>query len=386
MRRRMGGALAGCLCVISLLAGCTRQDEITRQYVPKVSQELMLEATPDQTVSAKVGEPTRMLAAALPRGRKTWFFKLTGPAEAVAEQQDRFKAFVESLRFPEGADGPEFDLPEGWQRLPGSGMRYATVRMGPPEAPMDLTIIPLPTGQGSLDEYLLANINRWREQLNLAKIGSLQFPDPSGEMWQMSVDGESTVTAVNLVGTFQGSDMQNMPNASSLPPDHPPIGSDAIPALPQAANSPITFKAPESWDVGKAGGMRAAAFAVSDGAAKAEITAISLPIAGGDRLENVNRWRDQVGLGPLTQEQLGAALEPIMVDGLEGQFVRILGSEDKSPRQAILGVLVDRGPLTWFFKLMGDAALAERETGNFQDFVRSVKFRPAASAADVVPQ
>lgn len=357
-----------------IAGGCSREDQIERYTVPRLSQEVMLEATPNTVVEPRTGEQTRMLAAIVPRGARTWFFKLVGPDQSVAEQEDRFRALVTSLRFPEGADSPEFDLPDGWQRLPGSGMRFATLRMGDVEAPMDLTIIPLPTGAGSLDEYLLANINRWREQLKLPPASDLRIPDDTGDIWKLELDDDTSVTAVSLSGTYQGQDMPGDLAGGGLPADHPPIGGGALSELPVPESGELTYTLPDGWALGKAGGMRKLAFDVREGDAAVEITAISLPQSGGDRLENINRWRDQVGLAALSAAELEPALEQIVVDGVTGQFVEIVGAETSPSPETVLGVLVDHGALTWFFKLKGDVALAEREKQRFREFAQSVKF------------
>ena len=56
-------------------------------------------------------EPRRTLAAMVPNGTLTWFFKLKGPPEVVEKQKPNFDAFVRSLKFkrdgsmPADADG-----------------------------------------------------------------------------------------------------------------------------------------------------------------------------------------------------------------------------------------------------------------------------------------
>jgi len=45
---------------------------------------------------------TRMLAVSLPHDDRTWFFKMTGPAELVGKQKAAFEAFVKSVKFDGG--------------------------------------------------------------------------------------------------------------------------------------------------------------------------------------------------------------------------------------------------------------------------------------------
>ena len=112
--------------------------------------------------------------------------------------------------------------------------------------------------------------------------------------------------------------------------------------------------------------MRAASFAVSDGDRKVDISAIA---AGGNELDNVNRWRQQIGLEPVSEEELDSTARVIKVDGRTARMFELAGETE-----TILAVIVPSGGQSWFFKLKGDPALAEREKPNFESFVTSVKF------------
>ncbi len=112
--------------------------------------------------------------------------------------------------------------------------------------------------------------------------------------------------------------------------------------------------------------MRAASFAVTDGDKKVDISAIA---AGGNELDNVNRWRKQIGLEPVSQEELDSTARVVEVDGTTARMFDLVGETE-----TILAVIVPSGGQSWFFKLKGDPALAEREQANFESFVTSVKF------------
>ena len=80
---------------------------------------------------------------------------------------------------------------------------------------------------------------------------------------------------------------------------------------PAAPPSSVTYEAPPEWEPGPRVVSRSAfavpreaAFIVKEGDRKAEIT---ITVAGGDVLQNVNRWRGQIELEPITEEQLAEA-------------------------------------------------------------------------------
>ena len=127
--RPFGFAIAG----LSLLAALGCQDEIRSYQVPKPE--------PIAEAPSAGKAPVRMIVAMVPHGERTWFFKLTGPAETVAQQQEAFDKYVQSVHFTDQAGKPfETKVPEGW-RASDTGkanamvQRYATFHMGPRTKP-----------------------------------------------------------------------------------------------------------------------------------------------------------------------------------------------------------------------------------------------------------
>ena len=50
--------------------------------------------------SVESGDPARLLAATVPRGGSTWFYKMLGNDQLVAQQKAAFIKFVETARYP----------------------------------------------------------------------------------------------------------------------------------------------------------------------------------------------------------------------------------------------------------------------------------------------
>jgi hypothetical protein len=306
-----------------------------------------------------------------------WFFKLLGPAERVGEVQDEFTALVESVRFENGT--PRWPLPEGWSQAGGSQMRFATLTVDGADPALEVSVTQLPVFGSDLQQYVRDNLDRWRGQVGLAPTSGpdwLAKGKAAGELRE-SAAGDVPVTFVDLVGKTADADPARMlgavllPDAPSTAPSgalssSPPPARDPPTRTSQSASTSLTFDVPDGWEAGKASTMRAASLAVTDGGKQLDISAIR---AGGNELDNVNRWREQIGLAAVSQGELDETARDIEVDGRPGRMFVLVGDA-----QAIFAVIVPTNGSSWFFKMMGDPALAEREKAKFEAFVTSVKF------------
>jgi hypothetical protein len=87
-------------------------------------------------------------------------------------------------------------------------------------------------------------------------------------------------------------------------------------------------------------------------------------------MANVNRWREQVGLQPWSEEELQAQAEELQVAGRTATYVRLEGNE-----ATILAAILPDGEQSWFFKLTGDPGLADQQEARFRRFVESVELK-----------
>jgi len=327
------------LLVISSLPGC-RRGEIRRYTVERLKTD-------------------RTLAALIPDKTTAWYFKLTGPAERVANREQDFRALVRSIKLVDNAP-PQWNLPNDWVQQPGEGMRYATLQYSKDGPPLELTVIPLPIGDLPFGEYLLQNINRWRKELKLKPLESAEL-EAGSETIKLA---NTTATLVNLLGSR---DKRQRPPFMDSPPVAP--GGDM-----EKSNGGVTFTAPENWEPSTLSQLRKAAFRVQDDNQQVEITIIDLAAQAGSLLPNINRWRGQVGLAEVDQQQMESELVEVTVGDVKGSYVKLLAPEGAEKQQAILGVIAVRGARSWFVKLSGDTPLAERETENFMNFVATIGF------------
>src|SRR6185503_8914951 len=133
---------------------------------------------------------------------------------------------------------------------------------------------------------------------------------------------------------------------------------------------------PPGWQEQPPSPMLLARFQVGDGGgAKADVNITVLDGDGGGMSENVNRWRRQLGLTPVPEAEVNKLLIPLDVPGGKAMLVDMSGTDAKTRQPArLIGAIVPREDRTWFYKLMGNEQLAEREKAAFIKFFQTAKY------------
>ena len=146
------------------------------------------------------------------------------------------------------------------------------------------------------------------------------------------------------------------------------------PAAAAAAPVAVQWTAPAGWETQPASGFRKGSFVVHGPDGKtADVSVISFPEQAGGLLANVNRWRNQLKLAPVTNEV--EAGMPMAVAGRDMYFVDLVSEQRLQPDGAKTRILGGIFPLpgeTWFFKMMGPAELVEAQRDAFKQFLNSV--------------
>ena len=309
-----------------------------------------------------------MLAAIVPVGKMGWFFKLEGADPAVTSQEENFVRLLTSLRIEQ--DKPLWQTPEGWRELSGSGMRAATFQIGQGPGKLECSVIPLPATDPAANEYLLANINRWRGQVGLKSISESQLVSDlkqadSGEIRVLKTADNVSIPWVNISGGAGDSAARPSPGAAPGPVGPP----GAAPPRSGGTGPGLTYKVPDGWVPAAPRTMVLVGWDVKQDNRSLQIYISRLGAAGSGLVDNVNRWRGQAGLKPLPADQIQDSVDKINVGGVAGHFVEIRGAD-----RTIIGAIILRGDSGWFFKLQGDPALATQETQRFENWLKSIQF------------
>jgi hypothetical protein len=373
------------LIVAAALAGCREAETITTYETERVAPRAKA-----VDVDRVRSELDHMLVAIVPHGEIAWFFKVVARGDAVEKLRKPFEEFVGSVELVKAGETPKWKLPEGWTEKPGDKMRTATIGVPHEGGQLELTVVKLPLS-GQWDAYLKENVDRWLEQLQQQPLSE---KDVAGLTRSLPFKG-GEATFLELVGVMEQ-------NSRMMPPGHPQVASgvpaatasssrpaDSTPRPAQAvaagaATTPaaefakpaeFTYEPPAGWQPGPTSTMRKAAFVVSEGNQKAEVTVMPFPASGAmaDPTAQAQRWAGQAGL-QLSEDELKAATKEVTIGGAEGQQFELLGAETGEAPVGILAAMVRRGEQMWFFKMTGDRALVEKQREAFGKFVESVKF------------
>jgi hypothetical protein len=173
---------------------------------------------------------------------------------------------------------------------------------------------------------------------------------------------------------------QETAKPSALPPGHPDIDMSAQ-ALPPGAASDAPnpqWTVPSGWQEGKTVPMRRATFVVKDAHDQtAEIVVSTFPGDVGGLLANVNRWRGQIGLGPVAPDEIASITSDVGINGTKTTVVDFKADTapaGKTQPQRMIVITLPHAGNSWFFKMTGDAPLVGAQKETLLQFVKSVKF------------
>ncbi len=315
-------------------------------------------------------------------------------------------------------------LPAGWEAREAGGMRAARFAIPSTNGPeVDVSIFPIRGFGGSPTEIL----NIWRQQLKLepvagdeaagrtaekvaigkkesalydftsaelvldgkAKARSLVAAlRDSGTLWFIKMTGDESGVGRqkdSFVSFLKGLNLDNIPvptmpsmagDGSGDPHAHPP-GDGA--AQSSGASSPAEprpeWTIPAGWTEQPATQFLAAKFLVTgDGGARLDVNVSTSPGDGGGVAANINRWRGQLGLSPWGGDDVDKNAQAIDAIGTKAVLVDFQGTDARSSRPArLIGVIVPLEGRTWFYKMMGDEKLAEREKSALIKLVATAK-------------
>jgi len=307
----------------------------------------------------------------------------------------------------------QWKTPPGWQEQAPSGMSVANFLIPGPEGnKAQLAVMTFPgEGAGELDLINIVRENAGLPQVNeeelarlveAVKIGSepaklidltgavkssdavspsrilvAVFPH-GGVTWFFKLAGNATVVSAQkpaFLDFLQSVSFTERPG-TSRPGQFVSTNVKRLPGS-EAEGAPVkpAWEVPADWREAPVGQMSLARFEIGGSDSKAEVTVSAFPGAAGGLLDNLNRWRGQLGLKPVGQAEAEKLVASLDVMGGKAMLVDMNGQNPQTGQKVrLISAIVSREGMTWFYKLMGDEAAAEREKEAFIKFVQSVRY------------
>ena len=168
----------------------------------------------------------------------------------------------------------------------------------------------------------------------------------------------------------------------------PQMGAPADAMAPAAQPSQVTGTPPANWEAQPLSTMRQASYLVKgENGATADISLVALAGPAGGVLDNVNRWLSQLGQPAISGDQLAqkgqhviSPLGDVTVVDLEG----LPEGADKTKDGRIIAGIVTADGKSWFFKMRGNAGLAESQKQGFIQWIGTVRVGDDAGGAEPV--
>jgi hypothetical protein len=300
----------------------------------------------------------------------------------------------------------KWKLPSGWKEKEPSQMRVGSFDAGKEGQAADVSIVPLQMPSGAKME--LDNYNLWREGIQLAPVDKVESQpvaigseqgklyevadskspkhilaavlEKNGVSWYFKMNGDDAVVKEQkqpFLDFLKSISFESAPVAAVANPQAgmsmPAMGAmnsgpEEAAVKPAAPGTPL----PEGWKELAPSQFILAKYVIhGSGDAKAEMT-VSSGIGGGVVL-NANRWRGQLGLAPMTEEEFSKQTQTVDVAGQKGTLVDITGTDKSGKKSRLVGVIVEANS-PWFYKLMGDPQIVEQQKEAFTKFIQTAKF------------
>jgi len=350
------------LLTTALVAGC-RREEITVYRVPKEKEPELADTQPRiewQTPpgweeQARSGMSVANFSVPGDAGRQAQLSVMTFPGEAASEL-----SLVNIARENAGLS-PVSD--EELAKL------VETVNVGPVSAKLvDLTGAMKASSNAAPIRILVAVF---------ARGGTTWFFKLAGDAGVVTAQKRAFIGFLNSV-TFVESRGTRVRAAhfASTNAKRVPIAPDGDAGVSDHPLDKPSWDAPAGWREVPPTQMLLAKFVISGSDGKAEVTVSALPGDAGGVLANVNRWRvQQLGLSAASEANLSQLITALDVIGGKAMLLDMSGQNQMTKEKVrLISVIVPREEQTWFYKLMGDPAVAGREKTAFIKFVQSVHY------------
>ena len=158
---------------------------------------------------------------------------------------------------------------------------------------------------------------------------------------------------------------------------HAGLNMGGMPSVGSRPKVGVEDSAPAEWKRREPSALRQLSYQLDgEEGTSADISLIILRGAAGRDLDNINRWREEQGLGPIDQAALDQSVEKLTTPAGSAVAVDIEGlpeGADPLTNGRLVAAIVTRGDDGWFFRMRGNAELTAAHKQAFLEWVKSVK-------------
>jgi hypothetical protein len=288
----------------------------------------------------------------------------------------------------------EWKVPGDWVEWPGDDGVFAGFTIS--EKPnLELKITAMPRGPESAD--VVANVNRWQRQMGMPGTS----PEETSKLVKEIVVDGRPVQIMDVMGRAASDKAAQQRTLAAMTVDYDRVwfftikgdageiekhkkefeefvaslkfNSAKMAEARREVKGSLSWLTPATWEDGGERELRAATYYAGDPRELAEVMVTPLGAgSSGELLENINRWRGQVGLGPVSKPD-EQPVERMEMGGRPAAYFDFSGPGRGTPTRMLL-VMVADGKQVWFFKMIGPEKTVGGEKGNFEGWVKSVEF------------
>ena len=139
----------------------------------------------------------------------------------------------------------------------------------------------------------------------------------------------------------------------------------------ESRSSGFTWEKPDSWIPSQGSSMRIASFDVPFSTGMGDLSVMELGGEGGGLVANVNRWRGQIGLDPLEDNEIRAQAQPGESDVGPYQIFQLIN--DSNSDTAMLTAILPMNNSTLYIKLTASIDGIMDLEKDFKTFCSSIK-------------
>jgi len=145
-----------------------------------------------------------------------------------------------------------------------------------------------------------------------------------------------------------------------------------------ASSKEVGWKVPRGWKEQAPSTMRVGSFLIKGANGQgADMSVVPLSGEAGGDLANINRWRGQINLSPISATDLSAQSETITPGGRKMLYIDFVSHDllvDNQFKKRLMAAIYHREGRTWFFKMVGEDATVLSAKPAFMQFLKSLKF------------